>query len=81
MYQLTKKQELNILKLMKSIIRYSNKYEISIQYWPDQWAIFIAKDGIDLTSFGGEPEDTLERGLEYLNRITKNNESKLLKLN
>ena len=64
-------EEIIIGKLLTKIMRYSKKYEISVQFWPDQWAIFIAKDGVDLTSFGGEPENTLKRGLEYLDRITK----------
>ena len=66
-------EKIRIGILLKKIIRYSKKYEISIQFWPFQWAIFIQKDGVELTSFGGEPEETLQRGLDYLNRINRAN--------
>jgi hypothetical protein len=64
-------EEIIIGSLLTKIMRYSKKYEISVQFWPDQWAIFINKDGIELTSFGGEPENTLRRGVEYLDRINR----------
>jgi hypothetical protein len=63
--------EIIIGNLLTRIMRYSNKYEISVQFWPEQWTIFIAKDGVDLQSYGGEPENTLKRGIEYLDRINR----------
>lgn len=57
-------------KQLSKILEYSKKYEISIQFWPDQWAIFIAKDGVDLQSYGGGHE-AIQRGLDYLDRINK----------
>ena len=53
-----------------ALLTYSNKYEISIQFWPDQTAVYIEKDGIELQSFGGSFDFAISRSIEYLNRIT-----------
>jgi hypothetical protein len=38
--------------------------------WPDQYTIYIEKDGIDLWSFGSSSaEITINEALKYLNRI------------
>lgn len=59
--------------LMYQLFRYADKYEISVQLWPDQYTVYIAKDGVDLDSFGSNGIiDTLERALDYLKRINKN---------
>jgi hypothetical protein len=59
--------------LIYQLYRYSDKYEISIQLWPEQYTVYIAKDGIDLESFGSDGViDTLERALNYLRQINKN---------
>lgn len=56
--------------LWKMIFEFSNKYEISFQMWPDQYTIYIAKDGIDLWSFGSsDVKITMNETLKYLNRI------------
>ena len=58
--------------LMYQLFRYSDRYEISVQLWPDQYTVYIAKDGIDLDSFGSDGViDTLERSLNYLRQINK----------
>lgn len=44
------------LGTLANILKYSNKYEISIQFWPSQITVYIAKDGIDLKDFGGDFE-------------------------
>jgi hypothetical protein len=56
--------------ILSKLLKYSDRYEINIQFWPKQWSIFIAKDGVDLESYGGGTE-VLERGLDYLDRINK----------
>lgn len=66
-------EEIIIGSLLTRIIRYSNRYEINVQFWPDQWAIYISKDDVELTSFGGNPEETLRCGVEYLDRINRIN--------
>lgn len=66
------------IKALPDLLKYSNKYEITIQFWPDQVAIYIAKDGIDLSSHGGDFDFAIKRAIEYLNRITKNNIDKKL---
>jgi len=59
--------------LMYQLFRFSDRYEISIQLWPEQYTVYIAKDGVDLTSFGSsDVVDTLKRSLEYLTGINKN---------
>ncbi len=63
--------EIIIGSLLTRIIRYSNRYEINIQFWPDQWAVYISKDDVELTSFGGDPEETLKMAIDYLDRINK----------
>jgi len=53
------------------MLKYAGKYEISIQFWGDSNTnVFIAKDGIDLTDFGGlDPAEAIARAVEYLDRI------------
>lgn len=57
-------------QLMK-LLKYSDRYEISIQFWPDQTAVYIAKDGIDLQDYGGGFNFAINKSLTYLNRINK----------
>jgi hypothetical protein len=56
--------------LWKMLFEFSNKYEINFQMWPDQYTIYIEKDGIELWSFGSSSaEMTMNEALKYLNRI------------
>lgn len=59
------------LSKLKSVLFWSSKYEISIQLWPSQTVVFIAKDGIDLESWGGDFDFAVGTALDYLNRINK----------
>lgn len=61
------------LSMLKKLLKFSDRYEISIQFWPKQIAVYIAKDGVDLTDFGGDFDFTIEKSIEYLNRITNGN--------
>lgn len=67
-----RKRELTLeqVKTLNQLIKYSGRYEINIQFWPLQIAVYINKDDVELTSFGGDFE-AIERALEYLNRINK----------
>lgn len=56
---------------LQELLKYSTKYEINIQFWPDQTAVFIAKDGVDLTDFGGDFDTVIQQGIDYLTRISK----------
>ena len=61
-------------KLWTRLIRYSETYEISVQLWPTQKTIHIAKDSVELFSCSYGPadlEDALIKALSYLDRITK----------
>lgn len=54
-------------------MNYSATYEISFQMWPKQYTIYVAKDGVDLHSYGGadDPNEAMKGILEYLDRINK----------
>jgi len=62
------------LSELKKLLRFSDRYEISIQFWPQQIAVYIAKDGVDLTDFGGEFDFAIGKSIEYLVRITGGND-------
>jgi hypothetical protein len=58
------------LRELNALLKYSYKYEISLQFWPEEHiAVFIAKHGVDLTSYGGKY--AIINALEYLNRINQ----------
>ena len=59
------------LKRLATLLRYSDKYELSIQFWPDQTAVYISKNGVDLKSFGGDFDFAINNSIKYLDRITK----------
>ncbi len=52
------------MAVLKKILKYSDRYEITIQFWPDLLSVFIEKNDVELASF-----DNLVSALEYLNRI------------
>ncbi len=53
------------------MLNYAGIYEISIQFWGESNTnVFIAKDGIELTDFGGlDPAEAIAKTVEYLDRI------------
>jgi len=64
-------KKIDLLKLAE-LIRYSDRYEISIQFWPEQTAVFIEKDGVELTSFGSSDDDfAITTAVDYLNAINQ----------
>lgn len=65
-----KKFTLGQMLELKKLLKFSDRYEISIQFWPDQISVFIAKDDVDLESYGGDFE-AIKRAIQYLNRINK----------
>ena len=64
--------DINLLEL-KELLMFSDRYEISIQFWPDQIAVYIAKGGVDLKDFGGDFDFAVTKAIEYLVRITGSN--------
>lgn len=60
------------LEQLRRLLAYSDKYEISIQFWPEQIAVYIAKDGVDLQDYGGDFDFAIGRTIEYLDRVTGN---------
>lgn len=57
------------LELLGYLLEFSNRYEITIQFWPEQTAVTISKDGIELCDFGGDFEFAISKSIEYLKRI------------
>lgn len=66
--------EIDLMEL-KKLLRFSDRYQISIQFWPQQTAVYIAKDGVDLTDFGGDINFSIRESIKYLVRITGGNGS------
>lgn len=58
-------------KLLNSLLKYSNRYQINIQFWPEQTAVYIEKDHVELANFGGDFDFAISNSLAYLNRINK----------
>lgn len=59
-------------ELLMKLLSYSNRYEISIQFWPDQTTVFISKDGVDLESWGStEKNFAILNAFGYLDRINR----------
>lgn len=57
---------------LEKLIKYSDRYQISIQFWPEQTAVFIMKDDVDLESFGAyDLEEVVKTALDYLDRINR----------
>ena len=61
--------DIDLLEL-KKLLAFSDKYEISVQFWSEQIAVYISKDGFDLTDFGGDFDFAVGKAIEYLVRIT-----------
>jgi len=57
------------LNVLAKLLKYSDRYEISIQFWPEQIAVFIAKDGVELKDFGGTEMFSINKAIGYLDRI------------
>ena len=60
------------LSALANLLKYSDKYQISIQFWPDQIAVFVEKDNVDLKDFGGDFDFAVSKSIAYLDRITGN---------
>lgn len=58
---------------MSRLMDYSSVYEINFQMWPNQYTIYVDKDGVDLYSYGGadDPNEAMKGILKYLDRIKK----------
>lgn len=64
---------------LKELLMYSNKYEISIQFWPNQTCVYIAKDLVDLNNFSGNFRFAVGSAINYLARINKQQPNNLWK--
>ena len=57
--------------LLHKLLKYSDRYDISIQFWVDQTVVYISKGGVDLQSYGGDFEFAIKSSIAYLDRINK----------
>ncbi len=59
------------LKLLARLLVYSDRYQINIQFWPEQTAIYIEKNDVELADFGGDFDFAITQSIEYLDKINK----------
>ena len=62
-------EQIEQFEKLPELLKYRDRYEISIQFWPEQTAVYIYKDGVELASYGNP--NAITRGIEYLDRITR----------
>jgi hypothetical protein len=58
-------------ELLCNLLEYRDRYQISIQFWPEQTAVYIMKDDVDLSDYGGDFDFAVGSALAYLERINK----------
>jgi len=61
-----------VKKLFK-LLSYSDKYMISIQFWPELTAVYISKDDVDISDYGGDFDFAIDSAIAFLERINKKN--------
>jgi len=65
------------LSELKKLLAFSDRYQINIQFWPEQTAVYIEKGCVPLKDFGGDFDFAIGASLEYLNRITGQNKKQI----
>lgn len=63
------------MALLGRLLAYSDRYEISIQFWPEQTAVYVSKNGVELTDFGGDADFAIGSALAYLDRINQHGQN------
>lgn len=58
------------LKLLSRLLTYSDRYEITIQFWPKSTTVYIEKDEIGLQDYGGDFKFAIGQAIDYLDRVT-----------
>ena len=51
---------------LNQLLANSDRYQISIQFWPGQTTVYIEKYGVPLADFDG-----IKQALDYLNRVNQ----------
>ena len=59
------------MKLLAELLKFSDTYDISIQFWVDQTAVYISKGGVDLQDYGGSYIHAITSATDYLKRINR----------
>lgn len=59
------------MRLLSELLKFSDTYDISIQFWVDQTAVYISKGGVDLQDYGGSYNHAITSATDYLKRINK----------
>lgn len=62
------------LDQLRKLLKYSDRYDLSIQFWVEQTVVYITKGDVELNSFGGDFNFAINSALKYLNRINKIND-------
>lgn len=62
---LTKAEQKSLMELLS----FTDRYDISIQFWVDQTAVYIHKGDVDLKDYGGDFDFAINASIEYLKRI------------
>jgi hypothetical protein len=64
--------DLGFNKELVQLLSYRNRYDISIQFWNNNYcAVFIEKNDVELQNYGGNDEFAIGESLKYLNRINR----------
>lgn len=67
MKTLNKQQQSNLLKLLA----YTDRYDLSIQFWVESTNVYINKANVELQSYGGDFDHAIGSALKYLDRINR----------
>ena len=59
------------ISALNHLLKYSDRYQISIQFWPDYNTVYIMKDDVDLNSWGGDGDFAIIEAGKYLDRLNK----------
>lgn len=65
-------QASDLLKL-RSLLQFSDRYEIAIYFWPNGTDVYIHKDAVHLNHFAGNFNSAISEAIGYLTRINNTN--------
>lgn len=57
------------LDLLSRLLAYSDRYDISVQFWASDIGVYIVKNDVDLASYGGSFDFAIGKAIAYLDRI------------
>ncbi|HMZ40762.1 MAG TPA: hypothetical protein PKK64_07965 [Saprospiraceae bacterium] len=57
------------LKLLHRLLSFSDRYQITVQFWPELTAVYIRKHDVELFDYVGNDENAIKSAIQYLERI------------